>query len=84
MDKSRIVCELLIHTKCKYLDLEEKGMEEARRKIRVFLICVVMAAVLVGVIYYFTDVYGSSDISEGTLVMLPYEDGFEGSFSEDW
>lgn len=43
-------------------------MEEARRKLRVFLICVVMAAVLIGVIYYFTDVYGSSDVSEGTLV----------------
>ena len=45
-------------------------MEEARRKLRVFLICVVMAAVLIGVIYYFTDVYGSSDISEGTLVKV--------------
>lgn len=43
-------------------------MEEARRKLRVFLICVVVAAVLIGVIYYFTDVYGTSDISEGTLV----------------
>lgn len=43
-------------------------MEEARRKLRIFLICVVMAAVLIGVIYYFTDVYGTSDISEGTLV----------------
>lgn len=43
-------------------------MEEARRKLRVFLICVVMAAVLIGVIYYFTDVYGTSDVSEGTLV----------------
>lgn len=43
-------------------------MEEARRKLRIFLICVVMAAVLVGMIYYFTDVYGSQDVSEGTLV----------------
>lgn len=43
-------------------------MEEARRKLRIFLICVVMTAVLVGVIYYFTDVYGTSTISEGTLV----------------
>lgn len=43
-------------------------MEEARRKLRVFLICVVMTAVLIGVIYYFTDVYGTSDVSEGTLV----------------
>ena len=43
-------------------------MEEARRKLRIFLICVVMTAVLVGMIYYFTDVYGNSDVSEGTLV----------------
>ena len=44
-------------------------MEEVRRKLRVFLICVVMAAVLIGVIYYFTDIYGRPDVSEGTLVM---------------
>ena len=43
-------------------------MEEAKRKLRIFLICVVMTAVLVGMIYYFTDVYGSKDVSEGTLV----------------
>ena len=43
-------------------------MEEARKKLRIFLVCVVMAAVLVGVIHYFTDVYGTSGISEGTLV----------------
>lgn len=49
-------------------------MEEARRKMRIFLICVVMAAVLVGMIYYFTDVYGSENISEGTLVMNQCED----------
>lgn len=49
-------------------------MEEARRKLRVFLICVVMTAVLVGVIYYFTDVYGSNDVSEGTLVQYITED----------
>jgi len=49
-------------------------MEEARRKLRVFLICVVMTAVLVGVIYYFTDVYGASDVSEGTLVQYVSED----------
>lgn len=43
-------------------------MEEAKRKLRIFLVCVVMAAVLVGVIYYFTDVYGSTAVSEGTLI----------------
>ena len=48
-------------------------MEEAKRKLRIFLICVVMTAVLVGVIYYFTDVYGTSDVSEGTLVQYVSE-----------
>lgn len=43
-------------------------MEEDRRKIRIFLICIVMTAVLVGIIYYVTDVYSSKGISEGTLV----------------
>lgn len=43
-------------------------MEEARRKLRIFLICVVAAAVMVGAVYYFTDIYGSQDVSEGTLV----------------
>lgn len=43
-------------------------MEETRRKLRNFLIGIVMAAVLVGVIYYFTDVYESGGVSEGTLV----------------
>ena len=49
-------------------------MEEAKRKFRMFLICVVMAAVLVGMIYYFTDVYEGVDVSEGTLVMRQIEE----------
>ena len=49
-------------------------MEEARRKLRIFLICVVMAAVLVGMIYYFTDVYEDVDVNEGTLVMHQIEE----------
>lgn len=44
-------------------------MEEARKKIRICLICVVAAAILIGLIYYFTDIYGTSNVSEGTLVM---------------
>lgn len=52
-------------------------MEEARRKLRIFLICVVMTAVLIGVIYYFTDIYGNADISEGTLVKRVCEQGCE-------
>lgn len=49
-------------------------MEEARRKLRIFLICVVMAAVLIGVIYYFTDVYENGAVSEGTLVRCMCEE----------
>lgn len=43
-------------------------MEEAKRKIRIFLICVVLTAVMMGLVYYFTDVYGNHNVSEGTLV----------------
>lgn len=43
-------------------------MEETRKKLRICLVCVVLAAVLLGFFYYFTEVYGTQDISEGTLV----------------
>ena len=43
-------------------------MEEGRRKIRLCLFCVVMTAVLLGLIYYFTEMYQTENISEGTLV----------------
>lgn len=47
---------------------EGGALEDARRKIRICLVIVVAAAVLVGLIYYFTDVRGKSPMSEGTLV----------------
>ena len=43
-------------------------MEAGRRKIRIFLFCVVMTAVLLGLVYYFLESYGQGDVSEGTLV----------------
>lgn len=43
-------------------------MEEARKRLRVCLICVVALAVLAGAVYYFHDVRDSKNISEGTLV----------------
>ena len=49
-------------------------MEEARRKLRIFLVCVVMAAVIIGLIYYFTDVYTSQPVSEGILVKCVCEE----------
>lgn len=49
-------------------------MEEGRRKVRICLLCVVMAAVLVGLIYYFTEIYQTTNISGGTLVHLTVMD----------
>ena len=49
-------------------------MEEARKKLRIFLVCVVMAAVLVGVIYYFTDVYEEPIVIDGILVKCECEE----------
>ncbi|MCI8666871.1 MAG: hypothetical protein HFG82_09410 [Dorea sp.] len=43
-------------------------MDNARRKLRVCLICVVMAAVVIGLIYYFNDMRSQGKINEGTLV----------------
>ncbi|MCI8885966.1 MAG: hypothetical protein HFG87_08305 [Dorea sp.] len=43
-------------------------MDDARKKLRVCLICVVMAAVIIGFVYYFNDVRTRSAIDEGTLV----------------
>ena len=43
-------------------------MDEARRKIRICLVCIVMIALIVGIVYYMNDVMGSSDPDEGTLV----------------
>lgn len=43
-------------------------MDNARKKLRVCLICVVMAAVIIGFVYYFNDVRTRSTIDEGTLV----------------
>ncbi len=43
-------------------------MDEARKKLRLCLIFVVIAAIIIGFIYYFRDVRNSSDVNEGTLV----------------
>ncbi len=49
-------------------------MDEARKKLRLCLIFIVVLAVMIGVIYYFTDVYGQDKVSEGTLVKAIYEE----------
>ena len=46
-------------------------MEEARKKLRICLICIVAAAVIVGAVYYLNDVRKPSDVNEGTLVAVP-------------
>ncbi len=48
-------------------------MEDARRRLRVCLICVVAIAVIVGFIYYFNEVRDGGKVSEGTLVMAQTE-----------
>ncbi len=45
-------------------------MDEARKKLRVCLICVVAVAVIVGAVYYFQDLKGTQQTSEGTLVTI--------------
>lgn len=49
------------------------GMDEARKKLRVCLICIVVAAVIMGCVYYYKDVRGSAEMMEGTLVLTEIE-----------
>ena len=51
-------------------------MDEARKKLRVCLICVVAAAVIGGVIYYFGDVRNAENVNEGTLVTISENAGW--------
>lgn len=51
-------------------------MDNARRKLRVCLICVVMAAVVIGLIYYFNDMRSHGKMNEGTLVEEPAKKEF--------
>lgn len=43
-------------------------MEKSRKKLRVCLFCVVLAAVAVGFIYYFSEVRTSRGTDDGVLV----------------
>lgn len=45
-------------------------MEEARKKLRACLIFVVTVAVILGVVYYFHDVKGGTQVSDGTLITI--------------
>ena len=43
-------------------------MTEAKRRLRVCLLCVVLLAIVVGMFYYYYEANVSETISEGTLV----------------
>ena len=49
---------------------EEAFMEETRKRLRACLIFVVTVAVIIGMVYYFHDVKGGTQISEGTLIFI--------------
>lgn len=48
-------------------NVQEK-IEKARKRLRIFLIAVVLLAVIVGCLYYFGDFGKEQDVTEGTLV----------------
>lgn len=54
-------------------------MNEARRKIRICLLFIVMIAALMGVVYYMNDVRDGNNMEEGTLVRqdVPFTDTME-------
>lgn len=45
-------------------------MEKAKKKLRACLIFVVALAVIIGMVYYFHDVKGSGQVTDGTLITI--------------
>lgn len=45
-------------------------MEKAKKRVRICLLCVVMLAVIMGILYYYHDLGDSGVQAEGTLVDL--------------
>lgn len=43
-------------------------MEKAKKRIRVVLLCAVITAAFVGILYYYYNVRGGVDMAEGTLI----------------
>ena len=43
-------------------------MDKSRKKIRICLVCVVLAAIVIGLFYYYYEMQGSAAINEGTLI----------------
>ncbi len=49
-------------------------MEEARKRLRICLICIVAIAVIIGGVYYLRETSREKNPSEGTLVMAEAKD----------
>lgn len=45
-------------------------LEKARRRIRICLLCVVLSAAVVGMVYYFYNVQGKAGMTDGTLIAM--------------
>ncbi len=43
-------------------------MEKSRKRLRVCLFCIVLLAIAVGLIYYFSDVRNVNEIEDGVLI----------------
>lgn len=43
-------------------------MEKGKRKVRICLVCVVLTAVIIGLFYYYYQLQGENNSSQGTLI----------------
>lgn len=43
-------------------------MDKMRKRIRICLLCVVMTAVVVGLLYYYSEMQGEGAMNRGTLI----------------
>lgn len=57
-------------------------MDEARKKLRICLLLVVIVAIAAGCIYYIEEIRAGETISEGTLVMVQTEGGETDGFRQ--
>lgn len=49
-------------------------MEKAKKRVRVCLLCVVMIAVIMGILYYYHELNEEGIQAEGTLVSASYKE----------
>ncbi|MBQ8802504.1 MAG: hypothetical protein IJZ53_02565 [Tyzzerella sp.] len=45
-------------------------MEKARKRVRICLLCVVLTAIIVGILYYYNELQDESIKGEGTLITV--------------